>query len=265
MNDFYEVLNQKFGIIPPTKYDQDWQWTCGNPSQTEGYISFYHDYADSMSDDQKSVVINMIIQGYEDILRQNTSVDTADIWDKIENILVSDKHIHAETIRYWASLSTTIVDSWTVSAFMRKLVKELDLEWNIIQTDDDIEYLNNIYDFFEDSMIVSMNYISGNSVDKDLVGNMQQDNNLSILFQRLDENPFSIELFFTHTKQIKFHFNNPSDGYLSDIMKAKVCRNDKSVFWTMWDEFDPNNEEHKLLQDVIFVEAEGLKWRFVLD
>ncbi len=48
-------------------------------------------------------------------------------------------------------------------------------------------------------------------------------------------------------------------------MKAKVCRNDKSVFWTMWDEFEPNNEEHKLLQDVIFVEAEGLKWRFVLD
>jgi hypothetical protein len=44
------------------------------------------------------------------------------------------------------------------------------------------------------------------------------------------------------------------------IMKAKVCRNEKSVFWTMWDGFDPDNEEHKKLSDVAFIEAKGLKW-----
>ena len=228
MDNFYEVLNQQFGIIPPTPYEQDWQWTCGNPSQTEGYIAFYHEHSDSMLDDQKSVVVNMIIQGYEDILKEtanksaNISADTSDIWEKIEDILVSDKHIHAETIRYWASLNHKIDDAWHVAGNMRKLVRELDLEWNEIQTDGDIEYLNDIYDYFEDSMIVSMNYISGNSVDKDLVADMKQDNDLSIIFQRLDEAPFSIELYFTHTKQMNFKFNNPSDGCLSDIMRAKT-------------------------------------------
>ena len=29
-----------------------------------------------------------------------------------------------------------------------------------------------------------------------------------------------------------------------DIMKAKVCRNNNYIFWTMWDEFNPYNEEH---------------------
>ena len=66
-------------------------------------------------------------------------------------------------------------------------------------------------------MIISMNYISRDTVDENYVGNMKQDNDLKITFQRLDRNPFSIEHWFTHTKQIRF----------------------------------------------VFVEAEGLKWRFV--
>ena len=33
--------------------------------------------------------------------------------------------------------------------------------------------------------------------------------------------------------------------------------------WTMWDGFDPDNEEHRKLSDVAYIEAEGLKWRAV--
>lgn len=44
-------------------------------------------------------------------------------------------------------------------------------------------------------------------------------------------------------------------------MKAKVCRNERSLFWIMWDGFDPDNEEHRDLSDVAYIEAEGLKWR----
>ena len=35
-------------------------------------------------------------------------------------------------------------------------------EWIEIVNDEDIMYLNNMYDDFEDALIVSMNYISGN-------------------------------------------------------------------------------------------------------
>ena len=43
----------------------------------------------------------------------------------------------------------------------------------------------------------------------------------------------------------------------------KVCRNNNSIFWTMWDEFNPYNEEHQKLNDVVFVESECLKWRVI--
>lgn len=138
---------------------------------------------------------------------------------------------------------------------------ELYVEWNDVSTDADIEYLNNIYDNFEDSLIVSMNYISGNNIDSELVGDMRGDNDLRVVFQRLDKNPFSIELWFIHTKQMRLLFVNPSDNCQMDIMKAKVCRNSRAFFWTMWDEFDPDNEEHRTDSDVVFVESERLKWR----
>ncbi len=266
MDDFYEVLNQKFGIMPPTKYDQDWEWTCGKSSQTEGYIAFYHEYFDSMTDEQKYSVINMIIQGFDDMLCAPSDVDSvqmAAIWSEIENILVKEKQIHANTIKYWASLSVSLEDAFYVSKYMRELVRSLGLEWYDVVNDLDIEELNNIYDFFEDSRIVSMNYISGDTVAENLVGTIRQDNDLKILFQRLDANPFSIELWFTHTKQIRFIFTNSSDKCLSDIMRAKVCRNSRSFFWTTWDEFAPDNEEHLSLNDIVLVEAEGLKWRYV--
>ncbi|MCR4749466.1 MAG: hypothetical protein K5877_06740 [Lachnospiraceae bacterium] len=145
----------------------------------------------------------------------------------------------------------------------RREGKTVIMEWNEVITDSDIAYLNNIYDDFEDSVIVSMNYISGNSVDENLVGNMRGDNDLKIVFQRLDKDPFSIELWFTHTRQIRLQFVTPSDNCQMDIMKAKVCRNERALFWTRWDGFDPDNEEHRNLSDVAYIEAEGLKWRVV--
>ena len=268
MIDFYEILNKRFGILPPTKYDQDWQWTCGDTSQTEDYISFYQEFYDSMLDDQKDVIINMIIQGFDDKLCQTSDVTHHDIkklWNKIENILITNYKVHANTIRYWASLNVSLDDAFCVAKYMRKLVKGLNLEWNEVRTDSDVEFLNEIYENFEDSLIVSINYISGDSVDDSLVGNMKQDNNLKILFQRLDKSPFSIELWFTHTKQIRFLFSNPSDNCMSDIMKAKVCQNEKSVFWTTWIDFDPNNIEQLSYSDVVLIEAEGLRWRYITE
>ena len=125
----------------------------------------------------------------------------------------------------------------------------------------DIQHLNDIYDDFEDSYIVRMEYISGDYVDKDLLGHMEQKNDLKVTFQRLNNNPFSIELWFTNTKCVNLVFVNPPDKCLSNIIYAKVCRNDKSIFWTVWQEFNPNNEEH--LFGTTLIESSGLKWRIV--
>lgn len=94
---------------------------------------------------------------------------------------------------------------------------------------------------------------------------MEQTNDLKVIFQRLDSNPFSIELWFTHTKRLNnFIFINPDDNCLSDILYAKVCRNDKSIFWTVWEEFNPYDEEHLSSNDIKLIEAAGLKWRVLM-
>ena len=52
----------------------------------------------------------------------------------------------------------------------RKDEMKMDLIWNEIVTEEDISNLNNLYGYFEDSVIVSMNYISGNSINDEFVG-----------------------------------------------------------------------------------------------
>lgn len=135
------------------------------------------------------------------------------------------------------------------------------MEWIEIKNDTDIQLLNETYDNFEDSYIVRMEYISGDYVDKEYCGHMVQTNDLKVVFQRLDSSPFSIELWFTNTKRLSFVFANPTDNCLSDILYAKVCANDKSLFWTVWEEFDPNNEEH--ISGTTLIESDGLKWRII--
>lgn len=135
------------------------------------------------------------------------------------------------------------------------------MEWIEIKSDADVQRLNETYNNFEDSYIVRMEYISGDYVDKEYCGHMVQTNDLKVLFQRLDNDPFSIELWFKNTKRLSFVFANLTDNCMSDILYAKVCKNDKSFFWTVWDEFDPTNEEHIL--GTTLIEAYGLKWRIV--
>ncbi len=137
------------------------------------------------------------------------------------------------------------------------------MEWIEVKNDADIKNINEIYNYFEDAMLIKMDFVSGDYVDNEMVGHMEQSNDLKVLFQRLDRNPFSIELWFINTKRMNMFFVNPCDKNLSDIMYAKVCRNEKSVFWTVWEEFDPYNEEHLSLSDVYHIEAYRLKWRVV--
>ena len=304
MENFYEILKTRFGIEPPAKGEQDWEFTCGSSEQTNGYIDFYLEFSNDLSEEQKYLVVNMILQGYEDILAEafeeeesaekkyNSTLLTdgaaalkigndvwfdgvsgslsdsetamlSSLWTRIEEILISEKDLHAQTIRYWASLNIPLKDAFYIAKPMRELVKRLDLEWVEVKTEEDAEELNNLYDHFEDALITDMNYVSGDYVDEALEGHMIQKNDLKIRFQRLDTSPFSIELWFLHTKKVRFWFANPSDQSPSDILEGKVCLGEKSIFFTTWEDFDPMNEAHQRLEDVTYVEAEGLKWRIV--
>ena len=80
--------------------------------------------------DQKYLVINIIIQGFEDILSESDSEEEKNdlIWNEIEQILVNESSLHKETIKYWADLEVSLADAWYISKYMRKLVKSLCIE-----------------------------------------------------------------------------------------------------------------------------------------
>lgn len=48
-------------------------------------------------------------------------------------------------------------------------------------------------------------------------------------------------------------------------MYAKVCKNDDSYFWTIWEDFNPTNKEHLEFNDVYLIEANSIKWRIIED
>lgn len=138
------------------------------------------------------------------------------------------------------------------------------MKWYEIKTSADIEYLQMLYNNFADVTLVGYKFESGNFVDENQVSHEFNNNKLCLLFQRLDINPNSIGIMFEHTK--RFNFFAPigsEDSWRSEINFAKVVKNDTWFYWTTWEGFDLENEEHLKYNDFILVEAQQIKWRIV--
>ena len=122
MQDFYSILYQKYGVIPPDKFDQDWRFTAGDSENTENYIDFYH--KNILSVHQKKEMMNMIIQGFDDLIaegRESVLLDQS--WNKIKTILVAEKQLYYQDIIYWSCLDTELEeDRFYVSKYMRELL-----------------------------------------------------------------------------------------------------------------------------------------------
>ena len=46
-------------------------------------------------------------------------------------------------------------------------------------------------------------------------------------------------------------------------MFAKIVHNDEFYYWTVWEDFDPYNEEHFNYNDFMLIEAYEIKWRII--
>lgn len=136
------------------------------------------------------------------------------------------------------------------------------MEWLKLKTEDEINELLNLYDYFEDSYLVKFVFESGNFVDLERVAHGCDKNNLMVRFERIGDNPFAIELLFERTRRINciFPFCG-KDNWTSDIMYAKIVHNEEFYYWTTWENFDPYNQEHLNYNDFMMIESYGIKWR----
>lgn len=142
-----------------------------------------------------------------------------------------------------------------------ELINKAIIEWKKIETEQDILEIQKIYENFLDAEIVSFRFDSGNFVDEELVGHEYMKNIFSMIFQRMDNNPFSIEVVFEEMRRINF-YAPLIDEYSAEILFAKFVKNDDFIYWTKWRDFNPYNPEH-LKEDTTFVEAKRVKWRII--
>ena len=120
--EFLSVLHEKYGIMTPGPFDQDWKFTAGDSEHTEEYIDFYNEY--SLTSDQKSEMINMIIQGFDDLIAEGLDQDSLNrIWKRIRQILSAEKQLHYPTILYWSCIDRELdEDRFYASKFLRELL-----------------------------------------------------------------------------------------------------------------------------------------------
>lgn len=120
--EFLSALYKNYGVLPPGKYDQDWEFTAGDSAHTEDYIDFYNENLLTMH--QKLSMVHMIIQGFDDLIIEGLNADSlCRIWKRIKIILLSDRQFYNPVITYWACLDTELEeDRFYVSAYMRELI-----------------------------------------------------------------------------------------------------------------------------------------------
>ncbi len=119
--DFYGKLHAECGVRYPLGNDQDWEFCAGESSRTGDYIAFYRKYAAEMRDRDRHLLINMIVQGIEDLIA--ASADQAEIerlWADAKELLTAGHH--RETVEYWASPDEKIEDAFWIAPRMRTLL-----------------------------------------------------------------------------------------------------------------------------------------------
>ncbi len=111
------------------------------------------------------------------------------------------------------------------------------MEWNSINTKDDIDKLMNVFGNFHDSCIKEVHYISGAYVNKDLEMNaINKRRNVTVVFQRQESNPSTIEVIFE--KISKLNLAPVDERYDCVILDAFMDIFDGEIYWADSKNFD---------------------------
>lgn len=129
------------------------------------------------------------------------------------------------------------------------------MNWIKINSQKDVDYLNDIFDNFHDSFLKEVSISLGSYVDRDSV---MHENNKPIarfLFQRHWDNPPVIEIEFGEVMQI--NIKPASKNEFTYIMESKVYY-EKDVFFLSTNDYE-YYEDGK--NDYTWIAAKEVKWR----
>lgn len=109
---------EKLHLPEPGEFTQDWEYEVADSSRVEEFVSFYEN--EQLDGDEKFALMIIVISSFNDLLREK-GMEIA-IWERIKRNLVMDRHIHMNTILYWADIGGELEDSWAIAPNMRAVL-----------------------------------------------------------------------------------------------------------------------------------------------
>lgn len=129
------------------------------------------------------------------------------------------------------------------------------MNWNELNTQDDINTLLETFGYFHDGCIKELKYISGKYVTENLsMYPINSQRILSVIYQRQGRNPSVIEVVFEGLIKLNLEPNDEhSDGIIYGVYMAI---NDNAIYWADTEEFDFNRQN-----SCTWIAANKAKWR----
>ena len=136
---------------------------------------------------------------------------------------------------------------------------EYNMDYIQINTESDIQELNKKFNYFHDSCIKEINYISGEYVDaKGAMYPFNSERKLSVILQSQNAQIRAIELVF---EKIKSFYLAPKIPDYDGIIYESFFKKGQNFFY--WSDSDEFIAEPKLDETGTFIIAEAVKWRKV--
>lgn len=119
-------LIEKLNLPEPEPFEQDWEYMVANVDRISEFLSFYEQ--GNLSIDEKFTLMIIIIQSCDDALWDQRF--NQEIWGKIKHYLITESHIHRETILYWALLEDNrdLEDCFAITPYIREIVKVVGIQ-----------------------------------------------------------------------------------------------------------------------------------------
>lgn len=134
------------------------------------------------------------------------------------------------------------------------------MKWSELKNQSDIKEFMDTFGSFHDSCLKELYMWTETYVNKELSMSMtdEMDSCVRILFQRQDNDPSAIELFFKCVKEC--HILSREEGMDSIIFEARLVLKDNLFYWAEFDDFEVDQPS---LYSGSWLSSKELYWRDV--
>jgi len=129
------------------------------------------------------------------------------------------------------------------------------MEWNVVNTAEDVERLNYLFGSFHDSVLKEICFSSGNYVDKNLSMFLHESPVARFLLQREWSDPAVIEIEFRDV--LRINIKPMDEGYDPVILYTRLHLEDDTFFWSAKDYLLGDDDK----DNCTWITAKQVYWR----